>query len=147
MTDAQRNMLFRMFSVACRLQGIVGSTAREIERENLTVKALGRPMSWTKFGDPEVDDVKGELLAIIKPVDLDAQLRQIQMRRSRLLYAIERLADAPYIAKIARDKFGCDDLTRLNQSRLNDLRITLIMRKRAKDRKAKQEQPVEEVPF
>ncbi len=146
MTDAQRNMLFRMFSAACRLQGIAGSTAREIERENLTVKALGRPMSWTKFGDPEVDDVKAELLAIIKPADLDAQLRQIQMRRGRLLYAIEHLADAPYIAKIARDKFGTDDLTRLNQSRLNDLRITLIQRKRAKDRKTKQEQPVEE-PF
>ena len=82
------------------------------------------------------DRVLAALSAIDHPDDLDAQLRQITMPRTRLIFAVRKLssklspARAPhvYACAIAKDKFGQPDVERLTDSQLLDLRNTLAAR-------------------
>jgi len=141
MTGPQRNMLFRMFYQAMAKAGVRGKVAQEAERERLTIRVFNAPVSWSTFKDPEVDRMKAELLALLKPADANAQLRQIQMPRTRLLYAIERAADPAYTAKIVFDKFGTRDIEDLDDEQLAQIRMTLQNRGRSKARKQFEHRP------
>lgn len=140
MTPAQRSMLFRLFSQAMNTTGIVGTTARDLERERITIKVFGSARSWSTFNNKAVDAMKGALLAILNPGDMAAQLRQIQMPRTRLFYSIRNAADPAYIAKIAFDKFDTRDIESLDDDQLYQLSLTLNNRAR-KHRREKVEEP------
>jgi hypothetical protein len=74
------------------------------------------------------DRVLAEIKALSQPADLDAQLRQSNMPRTRLIYSCRQKADAPYIAALARDRFHTDDWTSLPVESLEQLRNTLADR-------------------
>lgn len=132
MTAAQRIMLFKLFSQAMTASGITGSTARDLERERITKEVLGAVRSWSTFNNYDVDLMKAALEAMINPGNLDAQVRQINMPRARLIYSIRKF-DAAYWQKIARDKFdGKTDLDKLTDAQLVQLRNTLHNRRKPK---------------
>lgn len=145
MSPAQRTMLFSMFNRACQAANLTGSIARDQYREQLTIKVCGRVISWNDFNNQQIDGMKAELLAILRPADLDAQLAQINQPRKRLIHAINQYPGA-LSKSISIDKFGHADPARLTETQLDQLHITLINRKRSKARKTKQREPVEE-PF
>lgn len=82
------------------------------------------------------DRVLAELAAITRPDDLDAQMRELNMPKTRLLFAIGKLsahlspprAHLAYACQIARDKFGQTDLESLKDDQLLQLRNTLAAR-------------------
>ena len=82
------------------------------------------------------DRVLAELAAILKPDDLEAQMRESNMPRTRLLFAVGRLSTPlspgrshlSYACAIARDKFGTADIESLHDGQLLDLRNTLAAR-------------------
>jgi hypothetical protein len=67
MTDAQRTMLFSLFSRCAR--GL-GPIARERKREQITIEVFGEPRSWAAFGDREVDRMKPALQALVRALEL-----------------------------------------------------------------------------
>ncbi len=131
MSPSQRTMLFSMFNRACQAATITGSIARDQYREQLTIKVCGKLMSWNDLNNRQIDGIKSELLAILKPADLDAQIAQINQPRTRALHSIQRHAPS-YVAKIARDKFQHDDLDLLTVEQLQQLAMTLSNRSRRK---------------
>ena len=80
------------------------------------------------------DHVLAEVKALSQPSDLDAQLRQENMPRTRLLYSCRQKADEPYIIALARDRFHADDWTTLPLESLEQLRNTLADRAVAQHR-------------
>jgi hypothetical protein len=91
------------------------------------------------------DSVLAELAAISKPNDLEAQMREANMPRTRLLFAVGKLSTnlsppnhhLAYACTIARDKFGTPDLESLADAQLLDLRNTLAARLSAHRRKSR----------
>jgi len=135
-SPAQRTMLFSMFNRACQAANLTGSIARDQYREQLTIKVCGSLISWNDLTNKQVDAIKGELLAILQPANLDAQLDQINQQRTRTLYSIRRFPDQ-YVAKIAQSKFGKTDLADLTERQLRQLAMTLGNRARAESKKSK----------
>jgi hypothetical protein len=82
------------------------------------------------------DRVLAELSAIDHPDDLDAQLREVNMPRTRLIFAVGKLsadmspsrAPHAYACAISKDKFGTADIESLTDRQLLDLRNTLAAR-------------------
>jgi len=118
----------------------------QADRHELHIRALGKDRSMKDLTNAEFDKVLGVFRSITRPADLDGQLRQIEQPRTRLLYTIDKQFGVNYATRVARDKFGVTDITRLTDEQLDQLRITLINRKRAMNRKLKPEKKVEE-PF
>jgi hypothetical protein len=106
------------------------------DRHSMHMAALGADRSHLAFTNQDFDRVLAEFRAHSRPEDLDAQLRQIDQPRIRLKYAVKALAPAAaYWSKIARDKFGTDDLDALSIEQLTQLRNTLADRRRAQHRR------------
>lgn len=61
-------------------------------RHAVYIQALGEDKSLTEMDNDDFDKVKGALLAIIEPGNLNAQLHAQAGQRKRLLYGIGRLA-------------------------------------------------------
>jgi hypothetical protein len=101
----------------------------------LHVKALGEDKSHLDLSNEDFDRVLAEFRSISQPDNLAAQLRQQDMPRRRLLYAINRLAPESYWRAIARNKFGTADETRLDLEQLHQLRMTLAARARSHNRR------------
>ena len=130
MTPSQRALYFREWGrvrTTCQQQGFPVP-----DRHGLHVQALGLDKSSKDFTNAYLDRVLAEFRAIRQPDNLDAQLRQQDMPRRRLLYTIARLAPEPYWRAIARDKFGTADLDRLDLMQLRQLLITLAARARSR---------------
>jgi hypothetical protein len=134
MTTLQNRLYFREWGsvrAACKQQGFPIP-----DRHGLHVKALGVDKSHLDFTNEDLDQVLAEFRAISQPDNLDAQLRQQEQPRCRLLYSIRRLAPEPYWRSIAQDKFGTADETRLDLVQLRQLLITLAARARSRQRRA-----------
>ena len=105
--------------------------SREIHR-----RALGCDKSSTALTNEEFDKVKAAFLAISRPDDLDAQIRQLNQARKRLLYRItqeqtsllavllpgetpddRRRHAERYVIQVSRDKFGTEDLLLISSDR------------------------------
>jgi len=130
MITSQNRLYFREWGrvrTTCQQQGFPVP-----DRHDLHVKALGLDKSSKDFTNADLDRVLAEFRAISQPDNLDAQLRQQDMPRRRLLYTIGRLAPEPYWRAIARDKFGITDLDRLDLVKLRQLLITLAARARSR---------------
>jgi hypothetical protein len=95
LTRAQNNLYWREWSAAKRalMPGRDTWTKHEEnERRHLAhVHALGHDKSHLDFTNDDFDKVLGELRAISKPGDLNAQLRQVRGAHRRARYALDQL--------------------------------------------------------
>lgn len=97
------------------------------DRHDLHAAALGADKSHLKFNNGDLDKVLAVFRAHSRPDDVAAQLRQIEQPATRLRHRLREF-DSAYLSKIARDKFGTDDLDLLNEEQLTQLRNTLCAR-------------------
>jgi hypothetical protein len=134
MTAKQNSLYWREWGAVVRY--CKGNNLPVPDRHSLHMAALGASRSHLAFTNEDFDQVLGEFRARSQPTNLGAQLRQIDQPRIRLKYAVNALApDAAYWAKIARDRFGTDDLSALSIEQLTQLRNTLAARGRARQRR------------
>lgn len=149
-SDAQRIMLFSLFSKLAIARGWIGQVQREIEREKLTRECLGlgsdadaeETPSWSALENAEIDLLKRRMIALREGDSLDAQLADVMARddgeRRRLIYRIEQDAkragfgDA-YMNTIVRDMEDAGaDWRALPLPALENLRDTVANRARRK---------------
>ena len=134
MTAKQNSLYWREWGAVvryCKAHGLLAP-----DRHSLHVAALGADKSHLAFTNEDFDRVLGEFRSFSQPADLAGQLRQLNQPRIRLKYAVNALAPAAeYWAKIARDRFGTDDLEALSIEQLTQLRNTLVSRGRARQRR------------
>jgi hypothetical protein len=110
--------------------GAVHKADPSIDRHELHIAALGEDKSHKHFTNDEFDKVLGQMRAISKPTDLAGQLRQLNQKKTRLVWKIsqeqcallavvlkssfdsfsltvgDQLRAELYIAQIATDQFG-----------------------------------------
>jgi hypothetical protein len=98
------------------------------------------------------DRVLSELALLTQPSNLEPQLRESQMPRTRLVFAINALAkkitpsllghgQSVYLATILADRWGHTDLDRLSLADLTQLRNTLAARLSSKRRRSSTSSP------
>jgi len=134
MTTKQNSLYWREWGALVRYCKAKGLAAPD--RHALHAAALGADRSHLAFTNEDFDRVLGEFRAHSRPADLGSQLRQLDQPRRRLNYAVRALAPAAeYWGKIARDRFGTEDLDALSLEQLTQLRNTLADRRRARQRR------------
>lgn len=145
MTAKQTALYFREW-------GKVHKRYPDVDRHDLHTRALGSDKSSKAFTNRDLDLVLAEFRALTDPDSVDAQLRQIEQPRTRLLWKIDhylnglRLYVEPqsYLAAILRDQFTGATLADLSETQLKNLRNTLSARLQTHRKAARK--PVEE-PF
>ena len=152
MTPDQRRLYFRLVDQVCILRGCRTTIQREECRKDIHARAFGRPMSAKEIDHLKMfDQFKAACLAILQPANLNAQLTQVGMERTRLKHAILAAAPVAYWQKISRDRFGAVDLDELTDHQLTQLRNTLHARPAARRRPphvpATVTPPADMVPF
>ena len=135
LTNKQRYFYFGLWkkAKAILMHGRETWTGHEenLRRREITVRALGYDKSSTDFTNREFDKVVQELRAIIDPGDLNGQLRQLNMERTRIwrgLRSLMRQLDVTdsYVQAIASRMFDSNSqLSTLNSQQLRDLMIAL----------------------
>lgn len=143
MTWSQHHAYFSLLDRACRAQGKTSAAGREELRKTIHEHAFGRPVSAKEIDHLTMfDTFKAECLALSRPDDMEAQLRQVNQPLIRLRHACRRLADEPYIdalvrsARFKKRSLDDDDWT---EEQLTELRNTLAARASAHQRKEKEE--------
>lgn len=129
MTAKQNAWYWREWSAvrrACAAQG-----RPEPDRHEFHTRALGADKSHTAFTNLDFDLVLREFWTVSKPDSVDAQMRQENMERTRLLEGI-RLRAEEYgwggFATILLERFGTKDVEGLTDAQLGQLRDTLAAR-------------------
>lgn len=139
MTDKQKWFYFKLWRQACQAQGWKQSDTDK--RHEITLEVLGYHKSSKFFTNQEFDRVKRHLQFLAKPNDLDAAIAADNPQdeeRKRLLWKIQSLNfNSKYISEILFDRWGIRELERLNLDQLNELKLTLIQRARARDKQRK----------
>ncbi len=139
MTTPQRLLLFidsrrglSLWTQICRVKGW-DKNDRKL-RMDWCSSVLCRPItSSTEIGKlDDVDDLIGEAMAIIRPDDLGAQLRQANMRRTRLIYRIKNsFEEGTILGLLCSARFkrkSMADLEEMSVVDLTHLRDTLCGR-------------------
>jgi hypothetical protein len=121
MTKAQASLYWREW-------GKVRKAAPETDRHELHVRALGADRSHKEFTNGDLDQVLAEFRVVSEPWNLNAQMRQLNQPRKRLMWSIRNRADQPYWEKIMRDRFSKERLEDLTDRELEQLRNTLAAR-------------------
>jgi len=110
-------------------------------RHEITKQILGREKSWAHLNRrSDVDLLKAGLLAIIRPGDLDTQLRMVRSDRKRVMWRLRQLqgelaVDDNYVQGVidrmnAEGKLGSSDLELLETDDLRKVVIALQEHKR-----------------
>ena len=110
----------------------------EPDRHALHIRALGADKSHANFTNKDFDRVLREFWAISKPDSVDAQMRQANMERTRLLEGIRQRAEEygwGGFATILIERFGTKDVESLADAQLVQLRDTLAARLSARQKK------------
>lgn len=139
MTESQRMAYWSMFGQVCaRLD--VPASEREAFRRELHERAGLGPISVKAIDHLKMyDAIRGVFLAILRPGDMNAQLRQQYMSCTRLIVRIRQMAPPAYTLVIMRDRWGCqrfEEIDDLAEEQLQQLRNTLEARLAAKGRAA-----------
>lgn len=109
--------------------GLTKTADKEACRKRLHTHAFGEPISAKVIDHLKMFDAfKAQCLAILQPADLDGQLAQANMWRTRYKHAIRALADDAFWQAIAHDRFGTTDLDELSEEQLTQLRNTCAKR-------------------
>src|SRR5581483_7457088 len=95
-TPGQKIMLFSLWAQAklVLMRGRETWTKNEEDqrRHEITKQILGREKSWAHLNRrSDVDLLKAGLLAIIRPGDLDTQLRMVRSDRKRVMWRLRQL--------------------------------------------------------
>lgn len=130
MSIGQRNSYFKMWAQIVRVRGYRGSAEvmSALRHDFHAECGLGRISAKEIDRMKGFDAVKARFLAIMHPANLNAQMSMADQPRHRLITRITDMAPQAYWARIARDKYGTDDLDGLNEKELTDLRNTLEAR-------------------
>ncbi len=104
-------------------------------RHELYVRALGCEKSLTQFNDDDLDLVKAEFMAILEPGNLNAQLRQLNMKKTRMQFGLRKAmkeagVGAAYVAAIAKHmnsegQLGSSEIDQLDADGLRKVIIAL----------------------
>jgi hypothetical protein len=102
MTHAQNGLYFREWSTARRALRKQGLSPKECDarRHQVHVEELGEDKSHLAFTEDDFDAVLGGFWKISYPWDLARQLRQLNMRKTRMLYRIRQIASESYVQGI-----------------------------------------------
>jgi hypothetical protein len=101
MTDAQNGMYFREWALArrtLRKQGLAPADC-DARRHQVHLEELGADKSHLEFTEDDFDAVLAGFWKISYPHDLARQLRQLNMRKTRLLYKIDQM-----LGRIGKDR-------------------------------------------
>jgi hypothetical protein len=129
MTPAQKQAYFRTLGSVYRAKGITSAADKEATRKQIHMAAFGSAISAKEINHTTMfDQFKAVCLAELQPTNLGAQLHQTEQPLIRLRFKIREMASEAYWRKIARNKFGTDDLDSLNEWQLTQLRNTLTAR-------------------
>lgn len=130
MTVDQHGAYWRLIGQCCRALGASSAEDKNEARKTIHFRAFGRHGVSAKEIDhlKMFDAFKAACLAIIKPNDLQAQVDQANMERTRLIHRINELAPEIYWRAEARRKFNHDDLALLSIENLIMLRNHLSAR-------------------
>jgi hypothetical protein len=130
MTVDQHGAYWRMLGQCYHAMGVTNAAEREEARQTVHFRAFGRHGVSAKEIDhmKMFDAFKAACLAIIKPDDLQAQVDQANMDRTRLIHRINELAPEIYWRAEAKRKFGHDDLSILSVDNLTMFRNHLSAR-------------------
>jgi len=120
-TKAQQKLYWREWNK-------VRKTEPETDRHELHIKALGIDVSHKEFTNGDLDKVLAEFRVVSEPWNVNAQMRQLNQPRERLMWSIRHRADQPYWEKIMRDRFKKRRLEDLTDRELEQLRNTLVAR-------------------
>jgi hypothetical protein len=136
-----RRGFWRLWLAVCRREGIEPTDEK---RHVLYWQALGYEKRQKDFGPKEWDLVFRVLKLRLAGLNPEGPERLPGIaeagERARKVYAIEQILPEAYILAVARDKFGClADWRNLPLEKLDQLRITLIERARAKKRAGQRE--------
>ena len=132
MTTPQYYSYWKYIRAVYALPGLWKGMTQDDVRKLIHFRAFGRPVSAK-----EIDKLGmfNEFLKVCKgllcPTDVETQMRLQNMPLINLRYRIGQIAaerGQEYVYKIARDKFGTDDLEALDEKQLKDLRNTLCAR-------------------
>ena len=112
--------------------GLSTSAQREELRGTIHVRAFGANVSAKSIDHLKMfDDFKAQCLAILKPADLEGQLRQVEQPLIRLRHAILQFPVAYVAGLLGSARFkgrALADLNDLDEKELTDLRNTLCAR-------------------
>jgi hypothetical protein len=112
--------------------GLSTAAGREELRATIHVRAFGANVSAKSIDHLKMfDDFKSQCLAILKPADLEAQLRQVQQPLIRLRHAILQFPEAYVAGLLGSARFkgrSLADLQDMDEKELTDLRNTLCAR-------------------
>jgi hypothetical protein len=130
MSVDQHGAYWRMLGQCYRAMGVTGTTEKEEARKLIHFRAFGRDDVSAKEIDhlKMFDAFKAACLAIIKPNDLQAQVDQANMERTRLIHRINELAPEIYWRAEAKRKFGHENLDVLSVANLTMFRNHLSAR-------------------
>lgn len=137
-----------MFSALAKKR-VWGPSARDVEREKITIAAFGKPKSWGTFNNRDVDLMKAHLQALLTPDSLTAQMATINAaekgERRSLIWRCEQLmqragfAEA-YTETLSVYAYDRRDWRDLPLDQLTNIRVTLQARAGSKAKR-----PVEAV--
>jgi hypothetical protein len=130
MTEDQHGAYWRLISQCSRVMGAATAAEKEEARKLIHFRAFDRHGVSAKDIDhlKMFDAFKAACLAIIKPNDLQAQVDQANMERTRLIHRINELAPEIYWRSEAKRKFGTDELEQLSTGDLTMFRNHLQAR-------------------
>lgn len=112
---------------------VVLQTNPAANRHDLHRRALGCDKSHKNFTNQDFDAVLAVFRSLSRPDDLNSQLRQQEMERTRLIYAIVKCGfPENYLKKICLDRWGKWDWRNLPESQLRQFKITLQNRARTR---------------
>lgn len=115
MTFGQRSSYWSMFGDICRAKGWANDS--EHRREWHVLAGLG-PCSAKEINHLKgFDAIKAVWLAVTRPNDVNAQLAQLKMARTRIIVKIRSIAHEDYIAAL----LNSDRFRRLGAACLEDL--------------------------
>ena len=133
MTVSQHQLYFRLLGQVYAKGKITNAAEREAQRQLMHFRAFGRKGVSAKDIDHQkmFDAFVAECMTWIKPDDLDAQLKQVDQPLIRLRHRILEFPHAYVIGLLCSPRFkraGLEDLNRMSEKELTDLRNTLCAR-------------------
>lgn len=129
MTVDQHNAYFYWLGRVYEARGCANQKEREAVRQEIHQAAFGAPTSAKAINHLKMfDDFKAACLAVLDPTNLEAQIRQAEMPKTRLMKAVRDLAPEAYYRHEANRKFGVAELDLLDEGQLTELRNHLSAR-------------------
>jgi hypothetical protein len=136
MSPRQNKFYFDLWRKAC--QANHWNQSDDGRRHELHRQALGYDCSHKNFNQAEFDRIITAFKLAANPLDLDQVIESDHPElgdRRRLLWSVEHSAPRPYIESLSTDRFGTARYEELSNDDLNQLRLILFGRARARKRK------------